>query len=280
MATELETIHATHDQQKADLIRRHALEVEKFRTEIDELKNQNNSQDDDHLAQISALKSQLQILRENIPPPTTTQLDTSTLNLQQEQITELSDQLQSAQEQILNISEQNAELRQNLENAKEKINCLEETLLSKREELQEQVQVIEQYQETIQELRTELMQLQVDPDPTDCNRKGNSLFAEVIDQRAQVMHMLAAQNRSYNEMKRLYTQSQGQIRQLKEENALMVEEMGKIESVFVSAQTTHTNQLHQHIKELEKSIELANRKVQILEGQCKGKAALNFEFFR
>lgn len=278
MAADLESIHSTHDQQQAELTRKHSQEVEKFRAQIEDLKNQIQTLEESRLNEIRVLKTQLEALKviRNEPLP---QLDTSTST--SDQLQELSENLQRIQEEVIKLNVDNGTLRLQLTNANEKIECLEETLQSKREEVRDRDQTLEQYQDTIQELRTELLQLQVDPDPTDCNKKGNSLFAEVVDQRQQVVQVLGAQNRSFKEMKRAYRQSEAEIRQLKEENSLMVREIGKIKSIFLSANRTHAAELNKRIGDLNRDLERAKGKTQFLEAQVKdGQVAAVLEFFR
>lgn len=278
MAADLESIHSTHDQQQAELTRKHSQEVEKFRAQIEDLKNQIQTLEESRLNEVRALKTQLEALKviRNEPLP---QLDTSTST--SDQLQELSENLQRIQEEVIKLNVDNGTLRLQLTNANEKIECLEETLQSKREEVRDRDQTLEQYQDTIQELRTELLQLQVDPDPTDCNKKGNSLFAEVVDQRQQVVQVLGAQNRSFKEMKRAYRQSEAEIRQLKEENSLMVREIGKIKSIFLSANRTHAAELNKRIGDLNRDLERAKGKTQFLEAQVKdGQVAAVLEFFR
>lgn len=279
MAADLESIHSTHDQQQAELTRRHSQEVEKFRAQIEELKNQIQSLEESRLNEVRGLRTQIEALKviRNEPLP---QLDTSTSTT--DQLQELSENLQRIQEEVIKLNVDNGTLRSQLTDANEKIECLEETLQGKREEVRDRDQTLEQYQDTIQELRTELMQLQqVDPDPTDCNKKGNSLFAEVVDQRQQVVQVLGAQNRSFKEMKRAYRQSEAEIRQLKEENSLMVREIGKIKSIFLSANRTHATELNKRIGDLKRDLERAKGRTQFLEAQVKdGQVAAVLEFFR
>lgn len=273
----MESIHATHDQQKADLTRKHSQEVEKYRQQVEELKNSQQSLEDDLQAEIRALRQQNEALKVTPPEPPAATLDLSTTNLHLDQIQELSTQLQETQEQLAQLTDSHETIQQQLQ---EKIVCLEETLQSKRDQLEELEQTLEQYQDTIQELRSELMQLQTEPDATDCSKKGNSLFAEVIDQRQQVVHLLGAQNRSFKEMKRAYRQSESEIRQLKEENSLMVREMGKIKTIFLGANKTHTTQLNRRIQELHRDMDKLKQQSRFLEEQVQdGKLEAVMQFY-
>lgn len=274
----MESIHTVHDEQRSELARKHSLEIEKFRQQVDELKNQNQSLEDDFQSQIRTLKIENETLKCRPTVEPIASLDLSTTNYQLEQIQELSANLQESREQIARLTESSDQIRQQLE---EKITCLTETLQSKREEVEERDQTLEQYQDTILELRSELMQLQAEPDATDCNKKGNSLFAEVLDQRQQVVHLLGAQNRSFKEMKRAYRQSEAEIRQLKEENSLMVREIGKIKSIFLGANKAHSAQLNKRIADLHRDLDRFKQKAQFLEEQVKdGKVAAVMEFYR
>lgn len=282
MSAELESIHATHDQQNTDTARKHAQELEKYRQEVVALKTANQSQEEEYQSQIRCLREQIETLkRTQSEPSTAPSLDLSSTNHHLDQIQELTVSLQEAHDQITQLTGDTQSLRLDLEHAKEKVSCLEETLQSKREEALEREQTLEQFQDTVQELRAELMQLQAEPDATDCNRKGNSLFAEVSDQRQQVMHLLGAQNRSFKEMKKAYRQSEAEIRQLKEENALMLREIDKIKSLFLNANKTHSAQQNRRIADLHRDLGRSREKAQFLEEQVKeGQVSSVLEFFR
>lgn len=250
--------------------------MERARTRTEEL-------EESLQAEIRSLKQQLetslskQMTRKRLSLPRPDACDT---NPDLQQIEELNENLNEVREEVLRLTDENGQLKDRLDNASEKIQCLEQTLQNKRDEVAEKEQSLEQFQDTIQELRAELMQLQADPDP-DCNKKGNSLFAEVIDQRQQVVHILGAQNRSFKEMKRAYRQSEAEIRQLKEENALMVRELGKIKTIFLGANRSHETQMAKRIVELQRDSERWRNKALFVESQVTdAKVSSVLEFFR
>lgn len=67
------------------------------------------------------------------------------------------------------------------------------------------------------------------------DRKGNSLFAEVDDQRQEMKSLLAAQKNQFLQMKKLYTESEYEIRKLKREKAAMHRELQTCMSIFLNA---------------------------------------------
>lgn len=67
------------------------------------------------------------------------------------------------------------------------------------------------------------------------DRKGNSLFAEVDDQRQEMKSLLAAQKNQFLQMKKLYTESEYEIRKLKREQAAMHKELQRCITIFLNA---------------------------------------------
>lgn len=67
------------------------------------------------------------------------------------------------------------------------------------------------------------------------DRKGNSLFAEVDDQRQEMRSLLAAQKNQFLQMKKLYTESEYEIRKLKREQAAMHKELQRCITIFLNA---------------------------------------------
>lgn len=99
------------------------------------------------------------------------------------------------------------------------------------------------------------------------DQKGNSLFAEVHDQREKVVSILNSQNKSYKQMKEAYRQSQSEIRRLKSENAVMVAEIEKVKTIFLNADVRHKEQLCQRNTELLRDSEKWQKKIRFLESQ-------------
>jgi len=74
------------------------------------------------------------------------------------------------------------------------------------------------------------------------DRKGNSLFAEVDDQRQAMKQLLAAQKKSYLDMKKTFSDSQFEIRRLKRENVAMHTELQACSTIFCSADKTYQSE--------------------------------------
>lgn len=70
-------------------------------------------------------------------------------------------------------------------------------------------------------------------------KRGNSLFAEVDDQRQHMKRVLAAQKTHYAQMKVEYGRSQQEIRSLKRENAAMKKELEICAAMFMNADRTY-----------------------------------------
>ncbi|XP_039497926.1 protein Spindly [Drosophila santomea] len=141
-----------------------------------------------------------------------------------------------------------AEKEKTIECLQDRVSCMEQNLNCKRDELEEKLQLLESCQEQLVEANAKIALLTSAPENND--RKGNSLFAEVDDQRQAMKQILAAQKKSYLEMKKTFTDSQFEIRRLKRENVAMHTELQACSTIFCSADKTYQNKLNERIRQL------------------------------
>ncbi|XP_064541867.1 protein Spindly [Drosophila montana] len=141
-----------------------------------------------------------------------------------------------------------AEQEKTIEILKDKIDCLEQNLRGKRDELEEKVQLLESAQEQLVEANAKIALLTSAPEHND--RKGNSLFAEVDDQRQAMKQLLASQKKSYLDMKKIFNESKYEIHRLKRENIAMHTELQACSTIFCSADKTYQNKLNERIRQL------------------------------
>ncbi|KAG5674482.1 hypothetical protein PVAND_004450 [Polypedilum vanderplanki] len=121
-------------------------------------------------------------------------------------------------EQILEFTERNEMQLRRIEELTENVDCIRDNFESKKAELDERNETIEQLQEKMHELSSELALLKNTSLIDDNNRKGNSLFAEVDDQRQKMKKILQSERNHYLEMKRAVNAREMEIRRLKREN--------------------------------------------------------------
>ncbi|KAH8413204.1 hypothetical protein KR009_008775 [Drosophila setifemur] len=141
-----------------------------------------------------------------------------------------------------------AEKEKAIECLQDQVSCLEQNLHCKRDELEEKLQLLESCQEQLVDANAKIALLTSAPENND--RKGNSLFAEVDDQRQVMKQLLAAQKKSYLDMKKTFTESQFEIRRLKRENVAMHTELQACSTIFCSADKTYQNKLNERIRHL------------------------------
>ncbi|XP_016982848.1 protein Spindly [Drosophila rhopaloa] len=141
-----------------------------------------------------------------------------------------------------------AEKEKTIECLQDRVSCMEQNLNCKRDELEEKLQVLESCQEQLVDANAKIALLTSAPEKND--RKGNSLFAEVDDQRQVMKQLLAAQKKSYLDMKKTFTDSQFEIRRLKRENVAMHTELQACSTIFCSADKTYQNKLNERIRQL------------------------------
>ncbi|XP_017110690.1 protein Spindly [Drosophila elegans] len=141
-----------------------------------------------------------------------------------------------------------AEKEKTIECLEDRVSCMEQNLNCKRDELEEKLQLLESCQEQLVDANAKIALLT--SAPKDNDRKGNSLFAEVDDQRQVMKQLLAAQKKSYLDMKKTFTDSQFEIRRLKRENVAMHTELQACSTIFCSADKTYQNKLNERIRQL------------------------------
>lgn len=140
-----------------------------------------------------------------------------------------------------------------VESLSEKIECVEDNLSSKKQELDELRTLLDSTQEENMRLNSEIAALR--SAPQDANKKGNSLFAEVDDQRQKMIEMLQNQRKRYNEMKKLYGESQFQIRRLTRENEELCNEIKACSEMFTKADNTFRDETSRQISSLGKDVQ-------------------------
>uniref|UniRef100_A0A1A9V067 Protein Spindly n=1 Tax=Glossina austeni TaxID=7395 RepID=A0A1A9V067_GLOAU len=161
---------------------------------------------------------------------------------------ELLRKMEESQQSFVRYTLTIAEYEKNIEILRDQVNCLEENLKSKQADLEEKVSMLESTQEQLIEANASLAMMTSMPGSDD--RKGNSLFAEVDDQRQAMKKLLNAQKKSYLEMKKIYSESEYEIRRLKRENTSMRTEFEACSSIFCHADRTYQEKLKQRIQRL------------------------------
>ncbi|KAH8249087.1 hypothetical protein KR032_005680 [Drosophila birchii] len=177
---------------------------------------------------------------------------------------ELMHKLADYEENSVKITLSVAEKDKTLECLADRVSCLEQNLNCKRDELEEKLQLLESCQEQLVDANAKIALLTSAPENNGefgnhiysrsayliqmlIDRKGNSLFAEVDDQRQAMKQLLAAQKKSYLEMKKTYADSQFEIRRLKRENVAMHTELQACSTIFCSADKTYRSKLNERI---------------------------------
>lgn len=172
---------------------------------------------------------------------------------------ELLAKLDETHECVVKFTMALAEKEKHIEIFKDQVICLEENLQSKREEVDEKTHLLESAQEQVVEMNAKIAQLTSCPD--NAERKGNSLFAEVDDQRQAMKQLLASQKKSYLQMKKIFNESQNEIRRLKRENVAMHTELQTCSTIFCNADKAYKEKLNERILQLLKQNEDLEKKL-------------------
>lgn len=159
------------------------------------------------------------------------------------------------------------QLELTVEDLRDRLECTDETLCTKREELDARCQELECAQEQLLQQSDELAKLRSEPQAGDTEKRGNSLFAEVDDQRQHMKHVLAAQKKHYVQMKQEYAASQQEIRSLKRENAAMKKEIEICAAMFLNADQSFKANLKDQVGKLLADVQHLEAKVQFTEAK-------------
>ncbi|XP_055637925.1 protein Spindly [Toxorhynchites rutilus septentrionalis] len=239
MSAELESIDSVHKEELSKLKDKYIQTLTTLKESNVDLKQQNVSIEgtvEELQKQLEQLREQMeeQELTKNRPEIATGNVTSSEKEVALEQENEeLRTMVTDQQERIGSMMAQLMNAESKLEAMKEEQECLEDNLESKKQELDEMRTTLEATQDENMRLNSLLASLQSAPE--DTNRKGNSLFAEVHDQRQQLIDVLESQRVRYNEMKKLYTESSVHIRRLKRENREMCDEIKACSEMFLKA---------------------------------------------
>ncbi|XP_059221975.1 protein Spindly [Stomoxys calcitrans] len=201
----------------------------------------------------------------------TSEEDLQRIQMLENENMDLLQKMEEFQEEIVRYTLAIAECEKNIEILKDQIICLEENLQSKKSDLEEKVQILESTQEQLAEANAQIAMLSSAPESND--RKGNSLFAEVDDQRQVMKQLLASQKKSYLQMKKIYNESEHEIRRLKRENIAMHTELEACSTIFCNADKVYQEKLNQRIRQLVNQNEELERKLKLNQERLKDLAS-------
>ncbi|TMW54858.1 hypothetical protein DOY81_000091 [Sarcophaga bullata] len=199
--------------------------------------------------------------------PITSEDDALRIQMLENENMDLLQKIEGFEERSVRYTLAVAECEKNIEILRDQITCLEENLQSKRMDLEEKLQILESTQEQLAEANAKIAMLSSTPDSND--RKGNSLFAEVDDQRQAMKQLLAAQKKSYLQMKKIYNESEHEIRRLKRENISMHTELEACSSIFCNADKVYQEKLNERVRHLLNQNEELERKLKWTQDRLK-----------
>ncbi|XP_014094413.2 protein Spindly [Bactrocera oleae] len=216
--------------------------------------------------QLETVKSAKRLSTSSIVDAGTEELTNRIASLEGENFA-LMQKLEEFQESMVRQTMALAERESNIEVLRDQVTCLEENLRSKREDLDEKIVLLESTQEHLAEANARLAMLETKPESVD--RKGNSLFAEVDDQRQAMKKLLAVQKKSYIDMKKICHDSQSEIRRLKRENIAMHTELKECSSIFCAADRTYQDKLNERIRQLLGQVEGLEKQLNVSQNRLR-----------
>lgn len=175
------------------------------------------------------------------------------------------------QQQALNMKID--EFQSMIKRYEEKIKCMHENIDSKKMELEDKNEVIEHMQEKMHELSTELTTLRnstIADEGSQCfifviisfihsliffyyllDRKGNSLFAEVDEQRQKMKKILQNERQHYLNMRKAYNSKEMEIRRLRRENLNIKAEIQSCSALLNRGESLAAQNMNLHLAQLE-----------------------------
>ncbi|XP_054084739.1 uncharacterized protein LOC105211597 [Zeugodacus cucurbitae] len=220
--------------------------------------------------QLETVKSTRRLTKSSIVNAGTDELFNRIATLEGENFS-LVQKLEEFQESMVRQTLALAERERNIEVLREQVTYLEENLRSKLEDLDEKSNLLDCTQEYLEEANARLALMETKPEGVD--RKGKSLFAEVNYQRRTMKKLLAAQKKSYIDMKKLCNGSQSEIKRLKRENIALHKELKQCTSLLCSADRSYQadklneriRQLLRQVESLEKQLEVSQRRLSYMD---------------
>ncbi|CAO1363493.1 unnamed protein product [Diamesa hyperborea] len=252
LQNELESINIIHNKELDEVRQKNINILEDIKEKNHELLSDNSkleNKNEDLNSRITDLEYDIEMLKaryiEEKPRPRISDVHPTPLEQENENLQLVIDEIRENMEAI---SDQNKSYLQQLEELKEKVMCLEDNLESKKLELDEKNESLEALQDKITELTVEMAIYKSAPE--DANRKGNSLFAEVDDQRQQMKSILHNQKIHYMEMKKAYNAKDMEIRRLKRENCNIKQEIQACSNLFKRSDQVLLQSLNSRVSQL------------------------------
>ncbi|XP_055606584.1 protein Spindly [Uranotaenia lowii] len=274
LTTDLEQIDTVHREELAKVKEKCGLSLSALKDANADLKQQNCSLE----STVEELQSQIHQLKEKIeelefagPANVASESANSTLTSEKEillekEVEDLKKMLAEHADASAKMSIQLRKTEDELENRREQLECSQDNLTTKKQELEELRTLLESTQEENMRLSSELAALR--SAPGEANKKGNSLFAEVDDQRQKMIEMLQTQRKRYQEMKKLHSESEFQIRRLTRENRELCDEIEKCSHLFLKADnkfrdesSSQINSLREEVRQLQEQLTSTERKL-------------------
>ncbi|XP_076047126.1 protein Spindly-B-like [Oratosquilla oratoria] len=200
-------------------------------------------EDENSKEQIKLLESQMQELQERINQCNTSlhelSVDETTLNLQNQVIT-LSQEKQNLETELTSSKNKHKALELSISNISKKLEKKSNELEEKECQLTSSFNALDRKEEEITELKIEIESLRFAE--TDPRRKGNSLFAEVEDQRQGLEKKVLSLANNYSTLKKQYDLKVQQICKMK----LQI-------TSFLNKNTNHSDE--QYISSLKDSLQ-------------------------
>lgn len=266
LSQELEQLTSTQTSQDDALLNKKQNEIDELKKRQSALLTENEELHEDlatYRSENEKLKQEIRELKTaSLPVEISYQIPKDLIELKDKleaENLELLAKLDETHECVVKYTLALAEKDKHIEIFKDQVICLEENLQSKREEVDEKSQLLESAQEQVVEMNAKIALLTSCPD--NAERKGNSLFAEVDDQRQAMKQLLANQKKSYLQMKKIFNESQNEIRRLKRENVAMHKELQTCSTIFCNADKAYKEKLNERIMQLLKQNEDLEKKL-------------------
>ncbi|XP_053668442.1 protein Spindly [Anopheles marshallii] len=258
---ELEQQQLQFSQQTIEIRQDCEIQLKSYKTTIERLQKE--------------LEEKSDIINQSIPALPTTSIivkaDTSLVKdleakevLQLEEISLLKEKLATIEQDFSQAQWKISELNEEVELFKDRLASQKAKLELKTQQAAELQELLESTQEQNGRLSAELAEIRSDPSNA---KKGNSLFAEVADQRKKMMKKITQMKACYYELKREHENCPRQIRELRsmqQQSESLYQECIKL---IRSAEYHNLNTLKEQNNDLHEQVERTKCRIRYLENQ-------------
>ncbi|XP_053676416.1 protein Spindly-B [Anopheles nili] len=180
-----------------------------------------------------------------------------------EEIDQLQQKLEKTECNLIQTQAELVRLMEDNEYFKEKYTVATTNLENKKQDIEELHSILEAAQEQTALMAAELERMRCNPN--NANMKGNSLFAEVADQRKKLKNIIEKMKTHYFALRNEHRDCPAKIRQLRVLNLEATNQYDQCRNMLHGAEKSYTLALQEQIKDMVQRLDKARIRISFLE---------------